>query len=125
MGQLLRSVVRSVSQRGGRGSRELYKLARRYSLLYENFNYNARTNGEYWLVSRLTQFDLQTIFDVGANRGDWSEHCAKLFPAARIHSFEIVPDTAEKLEARTDGTSNVIVNRFGLSDSSGNVSIFV
>lgn len=125
MKQHLRSLVRAAALHGGAASRELFKLARRYSLIYDNFNYDPRTNGEYWLLSKLCSFDPRTIFDVGANRGDWSEHCARLFPSARIHSFEIVPKTAERLKSRVNGIPNVAVNQFGLSDVSGEASIYV
>lgn len=125
MKQLMRSLVRVATQHGGVASRELFKLARRYSLIYDNFNYDPRTNGEYWLLAQLCSFDPRTIFDVGANRGDWSEHCARLFPSAMIHSFEIVPQTAERLKARVNGIPNVVVNQFGLSDVSGEASIYV
>jgi FkbM family methyltransferase len=125
MGQLLRSAVRAAAQNGGVVSRELFKLARRYSLIYDNFNYDSRTNGEYWLLSQLRSFNPGTIFDVGANRGEWSEHCAKAFPSATIHSFEIVPQTAERLNARINGTPNVVVNQFGLSDVNGETSIYI
>jgi trans-aconitate methyltransferase len=104
MGHFLRETVRVAAQNGGVISRELFKLARRYSLIYDNFNYNFRTNGEYWLLSRLGSFNPTTIFDVGANRGEWSEHCARAFPLAKIHSFEIVSQTAERLKLVSTGS---------------------
>jgi FkbM family methyltransferase len=125
MSKLLRSAVRIMAQNGGVVSRELFKLARRYSLIYDNFNYDPRTNGEYWFLSRFRAFNPGTIFDVGANRGEWSEHCARTFPSAKIHSFEIVPQTAERLKSRTSGIPNVVVNEFGLSDVNGEASISV
>jgi FkbM family methyltransferase len=125
MGHFLRETVRVAAQNGGVISRELFKLARRYSLIYDNFNYNPHTNGEYWLLSRLRRFNPATIFDVGANRGEWSEHCAKVFPSAKIHSFEIVPQTAERLRARINGNPNVVVNQFGLSDVNGESSVYI
>ncbi len=36
------------------------------------------------------------VFDVGANRGEWSSMILGRFPEVELHSFEIVPDTFER-----------------------------
>ena len=125
MKQLLRAAVRVAAEHGGPVSRELFKLARRYSLIYDNCNHDPRTNGEYWLLSQLGSFDPRTLFDVGANGGEWSVRCARLFPSAMIHSFEIVPQAAGRLQSRIIGISNVAVNPIGLSDVNGEASVYV
>ncbi len=40
--------------------------------LYENGNYDPSSNGEGWLLGRLASSSPKIIFDVGANRGDYS-----------------------------------------------------
>jgi FkbM family methyltransferase len=125
MKRLLSSAVRVAAQHGGPVSRELFKLARRYSLIYDNCNDDPRTNGEYWLLSQLGSFDPRIIFDVGANGGEWSVRCARLFPSAMVHSFEIVPQAAGRLKSRIIGIPNVAVNHFGLSDFNGEAWVYV
>jgi FkbM family methyltransferase len=125
MKRLLKSAVRVAAQHGGPVSRELFRLATRYSLIYDNCNDDPRTNGEYWLLEQLGSFDPRTIIDVGANGGEWSVRCARLFPSAMIHSFEIVPQTAGRLQSRIIGIPNLAVSPFGLSDVNGEASVYV
>ena len=53
----------------------------------------------------ITELDVRTVFDVGANIGKKARHYRKLFPEARIYCFEPVPATFEKLNrwARQQG----------------------
>ena len=43
---------------------------------------------------------------------------AKFFPSATIHSFEIIPETAELMKEKILNT-NIIVNSLGLADKNG------
>lgn len=88
-----------------------------------NHNYDAETNGEYWLLRRLSQFPLKTIWDAGANVGDWTRMAKQCFPAATIYAFEIHPDTFQELSRRTAGLTGVIPANLGLSDSEGSVEL--
>ena len=59
-------------------------------------NDDASTNGEYTLLRRIATagLELKTIFDVGANRSDWTVRACRLFGGdARIFVFEPVPET--------------------------------
>lgn len=58
-------------------------------------------------LAGIAQLPIQTVLDVGANRGQFARHALRLFPAARVYSFEPLPDAfadlhswalAEKLE---------------------------
>lgn len=89
-----------------------------------NFNYDHETNGERWLIDRLAQNDrLRLVFDVGANRGDWTALVLKAHPGARLHCFEISPPTFEKLKSRFATNPNVKANCLGLSDTIGEVDL--
>src|SRR6185437_16068557 len=51
--------------------------------------------------------NLDTVVDIGANRGQFALCCRRLFPAARIFSFEPLTapaDTYRKVFARDSGT---------------------
>ena len=57
---------------------------------------DASTNGEYALLRRIAAAGLQmeTVFDVGANKGEWTVQARRLFGAGtQIFAFEPVPET--------------------------------
>jgi FkbM family methyltransferase len=97
---------------------------RRYLECYENFrNYDFRRNGEARVLQALAGEDFRCIFDAGANVGDWTALALDRFPAAQIHCFEVLEETARKLEDRMHHRSNVIVNAVGLADAEREVTL--
>lgn len=72
-------------------------------------------HGEIWLQDRLTN-RLKTIFDVGANIGEWARMARKRNPQATIHMFEIASDTFCQLLSNIDIDSLTIPNGFGLGN---------
>jgi FkbM family methyltransferase len=106
-----------------------FKLAGRLSYLlwraYENRNFDIQTNGEACYLQKMRKMSVGCIFDVGANIGDWTIECSALFPAAKIHAFEVVPSTFERMQAATGNLPNVVRNQFGLSDREGEIQLFV
>lgn len=83
------------------------------------------TNGEKWLIEKTGPFGFQTIFDVGANVGHWSELAYKNHAEANIHAFEIVPDTFSALTQNTeDLTDRLTRNNIGLMDRAGDITIY-
>ena len=92
---------------------------------YENKNYDIRTNGEMATLVKLAGTgSVKTVFDVGANRGDWCDLAIKLFPGAEIHAFEIVPETFSHLQRRFGSVTNVVLNDVGLSDIKGPIKVY-
>jgi FkbM family methyltransferase len=85
--------------------------------------YNWHDNGEKWLLNRLAAFRPSTIFDVGANVGDWSALAHQAIPNAQIHSFEIIDGTYAALRKRLSNHRGVHLNNFGLSDKSGTITM--
>ncbi|MDD2733278.1 MAG: FkbM family methyltransferase [Desulfuromonadaceae bacterium] len=90
------------------------------------------TNGEYNLISKVkSQFanSNAVVFDVGANKGEWTAHfAAGMSERLMIISFEPIPETFSQL------TSNLALQCFhinsktvnaALSDSTGTTSMFV
>lgn len=86
---------------------------------FENLDYNIYTNGECETLRKLANniSDINTILDVGANIGMWSQDASKLFPGANIHAFEIVPKTFQLLETNCNNTKNIYCYNYGLSDT--------
>jgi len=96
-----------------------------YHQLHENFNYDFDTNGESWLLQTLArQGCLGTVFDVGANHGDWAARVLEANPNASVHCFEICPPTFQKLSKHLSASKGkIILNPFGLSDAPGEIKI--
>jgi len=92
---------------------------------YENLNYDFGTNGEISVITKLAKVGrITTVFDVGANRGDWTDIATKTFPGVHIHSFEIVPETVGYLRNRFGSTANIVINDVGLSDTEGRLNVY-
>jgi FkbM family methyltransferase len=67
--------------------------------------------------------DLRTVFDVGANRGQFSLYSLARFPSARIFAFEPIPDAALHLEKLFENENQVQVMPFALGNSEGEVDM--
>jgi FkbM family methyltransferase len=79
-----------------------------------------REHGEIWIQERFAgQF--KTIFDVGANIGEWTNMTRSYQPNADIHMFEIVPQTYHRLLNNIEIDSKMYPNSFGLLDVAGPV----
>jgi FkbM family methyltransferase len=63
------------------------------------------------------------VWDVGAHDGGWARTACAGLPSAEIHSFELVPAIAERLEALAAGNPRHHVHRTGLSDKAGEVEV--
>jgi FkbM family methyltransferase len=94
---------------------------------FENAGYDISLNGEELVLRRLSTAGIRvdTLFDVGANHGDWTAAALKWFPGSQLHAFELIPETAKSLKSRYAGTANVTVNEAGLSDKDGKVSAWI
>jgi FkbM family methyltransferase len=90
---------------------------------YKNLNYDMRSNGEQWLLSKLAAFRPEVVFDVGANVGDWLILARATLPDSQLHAFEIVESTFTALAERMAGTAGVVLNHCGLSDHSGSATM--
>jgi len=112
------NVSRIIAQNGGPVSKFLYGAAHLYVRTYNNLNYDMETNGEFHLLDRLSTVGIETVFDVGANKGEYTQACLSRFPRATIHAFEAAPPTFEKLVGNV-ASDRVRLNPVGLSDAEG------
>ncbi|PRY84074.1 FkbM family methyltransferase [Mongoliibacter ruber] len=90
-----------------------------------NLNFYGHSNGEVNVLKVLSDYDIKTVFDVGANRGEWIKSASEFFPKASFHAFELVPSTFSMLEENLKGMDQVKLNPFGLSDFTGSIPIYV
>ncbi len=108
---------RLVAQNCGPVSRLLYVGANAYVRSYKNLSYDMTSNGEFYILDRLSTKEISTIFDVGANVGDYTSACLGRFRSddVTIHAFEPVPATFKKLSANVT-SPRVRRNAIGLSN---------
>lgn len=91
---------------------------------FENLNYNIHSNGELCVMAKLSRTGgITTLFDVGANLGEWSYLAMNRFPDAIIHAFEIVPQTFDRLRLRFAEEDNVVLNSIGLAENEGAIDV--
>jgi len=111
--------------RDSRLLRRLDRMCVRFHEAFENLDYDFRSNGENFVLETLArQPGVETILDVGANVGEWSAMAARSIPGATIHSFELVPETRERLRATCAPYPNVHAQPFGLSEAPGEVDVY-
>ena len=65
-----------------------------------------------------------SVFDVGANIGDWTALALEINPKLKIHCFEPSVATFQRLQARHGGMQ-VRCNNIGLSSLSGELTLHV
>lgn len=104
-------------------SQSLVRFARAVVERATNVPNRFTMNGEQTLLDRISPLPIKTVFDVGANVGEWSLHALEKFPRAELHAFEIVPSTFEQLRRRLPRDPRVNLNPFGLSDDIGRVGV--
>ncbi len=115
--------LRYIARHEGRLSLPLYKISRYYVRMYKNLDYDIQTNGEIFILQRLSDFDISTVFDVGANRGEWLSVASQILTDAEIHAFEIAPPTFDILAKSYSGNISFHLNDFGLSNKEGKCMI--
>jgi FkbM family methyltransferase len=88
-----------------------------------NVNFDINQNGELRVLTLLENLKPKTVFDIGANIGEWSLTFSKIYPSCIIHAFEIVPSTYSQLVRNSKKIPNIILNNIGLSDKNEVISI--
>jgi FkbM family methyltransferase len=101
--------------------------------IYLRYYYNQKfwdmeRNGELLILRILASqqngsHHKMTIFDIGANKGEYVKTIRSVIHNSIIHCFEIVPDTRQTLIHNLAETDNLIVSDCGLSDKSGFLEI--
>jgi FkbM family methyltransferase len=120
---VLRAIGRAVVRAMPRNEL-LFRIARKIVDRHNGDNdFDYRTNGELWFAKTVLP-RARVVFDVGANRGDWTLLAHELNRDACIHSFEPSGPTFAILEQRAS-LPNVILNPFGLGQREEEVTMWV
>lgn len=102
----------------------LHVLCQRYVDDYRGeHNSDMYTNGELRFIKRnIEKFD--TVFDVGANEGEWAKFMLSLNKNIKLHCFEPSVFTFQKL-IENNFPKNVICNNFGLGSRKETKELFI
>ncbi|MGE0089289.1 MAG: FkbM family methyltransferase [Bacteroidales bacterium] len=88
---------------------------------YQNF----KISGEKSFLTRsLRKFKVDTIFDVGANLGNYTLLLSENFKKSKIYCFEPHPNNFDKLNKNLSNTQNVSTYNIGFSDSNMETVLF-
>lgn len=105
-------------------NRLLYSICRRYVDRYSSENnVNIDTNGELCLMQKVLP-KCRTVFDVGANIGDWTSIALRINSRLQVHCFEPSMATFQRLQARVAG-AGAICNNVGLGSAPGEMTLWV
>lgn len=118
--------VRSQPKKGI--TKKLANLCNRYLTVYWNERYyEMEKNGEKLLIEKVNKYFADSgklsVFDIGANFGDWAQTTNSIGNNLEIHCFEIVPNIASQLARNLESNPNIIINTFGLSERNDEVEI--
>ena len=109
----------------------MYEITFRLSLNGMNygnggeFKESGELNAMKYIKEKLKSEKDITLFDVGANVGNYSKALNELFgDSATIHSFEPSKKTFERLVQTTSAIPKIISNNFGLSDKEGSLLLY-
>lgn len=121
---MLHLILRNILSRLSPDDPVAYKLCRQFvdHSAGDNDGLIAR-NGERLLAGHVLP-RCKTVFDVGANVGDWTRLALDINPDLRVHSFEPTPAIYERLTQRGLPDSVTLVP-MGLSHTPGEHSIVV
>ena len=107
--------------------KNLNKLSIIFHECYENKNYDIHTNGEAFILRKLySSNNLKYIFDIGANKGDYSILSRKISSTAKIFAFEPVSNTFQSLKKKVRNLNIYSYNfAFGKKDGFTMINVFM
>lgn len=73
----------------------------------------------------LTNLNINTVIDIGANEGQFAQQAREIFPSAVIHSFEPIKPVFEKLKKNLSADPNTRLYNFALGDIEGEVEMYI
>jgi len=101
-----------------------YLFCKRYVDRYNGENSgDIRVNGELSLLKKMLP-GAKTVFDIGANVGEWAELALSIDSKLHLHCFEPSKVTFSKLKDN-HFPANVACNNFGLSSVAGEKKLFI
>lgn len=72
----------------------------------------------------LQGLDIQTVLDIGSNKGNTVREFHRLFPQAAIYAFEPLADCLELVKSKMAGVPNIYFYKLALSDHEGEATFY-
>ncbi len=72
----------------------------------------------------LTEYQIKTVLDIGANSGQFADAVRRVLPDARIHSFEPLPKPHARLLRRMRRDRSFAAHRLAVGSTNGQVLIY-
>lgn len=93
---------------------------------FEMLNFDEYEKVDSDMILSLIEPDYH-VFDIGANIGWYSLNIAKLYPNAKISSFEPVPSTFQGLQRNIEinNSQNIQIYNFGFSDEEKSLTFYL
>lgn len=85
-------------------------------------NCDMRTNGELNIVNLLIKPG-HIIFDIGANKGEWSKHVLSISPDMHLYAFEPIPNVFRLLKANLNA-KNIRFFNIALAEENATKNFF-
>lgn len=107
--------------------RLIYEVGRFVEEAYENEGSDFETNGEKDLLGKLSKANFNTVLDVGANIGKWSQTALSTWPNCHVHAFEVAPNTFKELQQTFEHSplaERITLNDVGVSDVNGSQTMY-
>ncbi len=99
--------------------------ATRKSAAYNNqVNWNIKVNGEANALKVITHALPGDVFDVGANEGQWSTMALRVIGNKRLHCFEAIPSTFQRLRDKIGNPPQVILNNVSLGSHKSTIDMY-
>jgi FkbM family methyltransferase len=103
----------------------LDRLVSLFHAFYHNDNYDPASNGEAWLLRRLAAAATPLrVFDVGANRGDYTRLALAASPSVEVWAFEPVPAVFAQLQAAHAGQPRAHLHSLALAAHDGLLTLY-
>lgn len=102
----------------------LYKFSRKITDYHRNENNcDIETNGELDFIKK-NRKKFKTIFDVGANVGEWTRLVSDIIPESQVHSFEPSKHTFQIL-LKQNFNNRISLNNIGLGEKNETKDFFI
>lgn len=100
-----------------------FEIRHQFRTEIKGYGHDFNINGEKAVMQHFLKPE-NVVFDVGANRGEWSQLALEKAPTIRLFSFEPLPVVFENLKMRFLSFDNVYPFNFAFSDEQGKATFY-
>lgn len=103
-------------------TKKISELCWSFIKAYENWNNDHHTNGEFNVLEKLSRFNPEVIFDVGANVGQWSTFAYNTCKNATIYAMEPIPEIYNTVKENCAHMGRIKPQNIGLSSETKSIN---